>query len=111
MKKNSFIEGTIIATIFIILVKILGMVYLITFYSIVGSQGAALYGYAYSIYSIFLSISALPKSHPPDAFNSVSPVSIVDASGNKMFVIQRIFIIGILFKYHIDQFFTNKFNI
>lgn len=58
MKKNSFIEGTIIATIFIILVKILGMVYVIPFYSIVGSQGAALYGYAYSIYSIFLSISS-----------------------------------------------------
>lgn len=58
MKKNSFIEGTIIATIFIVLVKILGMVYVVPFYSIVGSQGAALYGYAYSIYSIFLSISS-----------------------------------------------------
>lgn len=58
MKKNNFIEGTIIATIFIVIVKILGMVYVVPFYSIVGSQGAALYGYAYSIYSIFLSISS-----------------------------------------------------
>ena len=58
MKKNSFVEGTIIATIFIVIVKILGMVYVVPFYSIVGSQGAALYGYAYSIYSIFLSISS-----------------------------------------------------
>ena len=58
MKKNSFIEGTVIATIFIVIVKILGMVYVVPFYSIVGSEGAALYGYAYSIYSIFLSISS-----------------------------------------------------
>lgn len=58
MKKNSFIEGTIIATIFIVLVKILGMLYVVPFYSIVGSKGAALYSYAYNIYLIFLSISS-----------------------------------------------------
>ena len=58
MKKNSFIEGTLIATIFIILVKILGMLYVVPFYSIVGSRGAALYSYAYNIYLIFLSISS-----------------------------------------------------
>ena len=58
MKKNSFIEGTIIATIFIVLVKILGMIYVVPFYSIVGSRGAALYSYAYNIYLIFLSISS-----------------------------------------------------
>ena len=58
MKKNSFVEGTIIATVFIILVKILGMLYVVPFYSIVGSKGAALYSYAYNIYLIFLSISS-----------------------------------------------------
>lgn len=58
MKKNSFVEGTIIATIFIVLVKILGMIYVVPFYSIVGSKGAALYSYAYNIYLIFLSISS-----------------------------------------------------
>jgi len=58
MKKNSFIEGTIIATVFIVLVKILGMLYVVPFYSIVGSRGAALYSYAYNIYLIFLSISS-----------------------------------------------------
>ncbi len=57
MKKNSFIEGTIIATIAIIAVKILGMLYVIPFYAIVGVQGAALYAYAYNIYSLFLEIS------------------------------------------------------
>ena len=58
MKKNSFVEGTVIATIFIFLVKILGMLYVVPFYSIVGSRGAALYSYAYNIYLIFLSISS-----------------------------------------------------
>lgn len=58
MKKNSFVEGTIIATIAIVLVKILGMLYVIPFYSIVGTDGGALYSYAYNIYLIFLGISS-----------------------------------------------------
>lgn len=58
MKKNSFIEGTIIATLAIVFVKILGMLYVIPFYSIVGSAGGALYSYAYNIYLIFLGISS-----------------------------------------------------
>ena len=58
MKNNSFIEGTMIATISIILVKILGMLYVIPFYKIVGSQGGALYSYAYVIYLLFLNISS-----------------------------------------------------
>ncbi len=57
MKKNSFIEGTIIATICIVIVKILGMLYVIPFYAIVGSTGAALYAYAYNIYGLFLEIA------------------------------------------------------
>lgn len=58
MKKNSFIEGTFIATASVILVKILGMIYVVPFYIIVGSKGGALYSYAYNIYLIFLSISS-----------------------------------------------------
>lgn len=58
MKKNNFIEGTLIATFAIILVKILGMLYVIPFYKIVGENGGALYSYAYNIYLIFLSISS-----------------------------------------------------
>ena len=58
MKKNSFVEGTMIATISIILVKILGMLYVIPFYKIVGTQGGALYSYAYIIYLLFLNISS-----------------------------------------------------
>ena len=58
MKKNNFVEGTIIATTAIVLVKILGMLYVIPFYAIVGSDGGALYSYAYNIYLIFLGISS-----------------------------------------------------
>ncbi|MGM9834216.1 MAG: oligosaccharide flippase family protein [Bacilli bacterium] len=57
MKKSSFIEGTLIATIAIFIVKILGMLYVIPFYAMVGIQGSALYAYAYNIYNIFLDIS------------------------------------------------------
>lgn len=58
MKKNSFMEGTIIATVAIIIVKLIGMLYIIPFYATVGSQGSALYGYAYNIYLVFLEISS-----------------------------------------------------
>lgn len=57
MKKNTFIEGTVIATLAIVLVKLLGMLYVIPFYATVGAQGAALYAYAYNIYGLFLEIS------------------------------------------------------
>lgn len=58
MKKNSFVDGTVIATVIIVLVKLIGMLYVIPFYRIVGTEGGALYSYAYSIYLIFLSISS-----------------------------------------------------
>ena len=58
MKKSSFIEGTVIATLAIVITKILGMLYVIPFYAIIGVQGSALYAYAYNIYVIFLDISS-----------------------------------------------------
>ncbi len=58
MKKNGFLEGAMISTIGIVLCKIIGVVYVIPFYSIIGKQGGALYSYAYSIYAIFLSLSS-----------------------------------------------------
>lgn len=57
MKKNSFVEGTFIATFAIILVKVLGMLYVIPFYKIIGEDGGALYSYAYTVYNLFLNIS------------------------------------------------------
>lgn len=58
MKKNSLIEGAIVATLGIIIVKVIGLLYVIPFNAIIGEQGGALYGYAYNIYSLFLSISS-----------------------------------------------------
>lgn len=57
LKKSSYIQGAFIATLGIVLSKILGVIYVIPFYAIIGEQGGALYGYAYNIYSIFLGIS------------------------------------------------------
>lgn len=59
MKKNGFLEGAFIATASVVLCKILGLIYVIPFYSIIGEQGGALYSYAYSIYSIFLSLATV----------------------------------------------------
>lgn len=58
MKKSGFLEGTIIATAAIVITKILGMLYVIPFYAMVGVQGSALYAYAYNIYVMFLDISS-----------------------------------------------------
>ena len=57
MKKNAFIEGTIIAYIAILITKLLGAIYVIPFYKIIGPTGGVLYGYAYNIYNLFLNIS------------------------------------------------------
>lgn len=58
LQKNGFMQGAFIATFGIVLSKILGIIYVIPFYAIIGTRGGALYGYAYSIYSIFLGISS-----------------------------------------------------
>lgn len=57
MKKSNFVEGAVIASAAIILTKIIGVLYVIPFYSIIGEQGGALYGYAYNIYNVFLIMS------------------------------------------------------
>ncbi|MGB4984434.1 MAG: polysaccharide biosynthesis protein [Erysipelotrichaceae bacterium] len=59
MKKNSFLEGAFIATASVVLCKVLGLIYVIPFYGIVGELGGALYSYAYSIYAIFLSLATV----------------------------------------------------
>ena len=57
LKKNSFIQGTLIASLSLIFIKILGALYVIPFYHIIGEEGGTLYSYAYSIYGLFLNIS------------------------------------------------------
>ena len=58
MKKSGFIEGTIVATMGILIVKIIGVMYVIPFNAIIGEKGGALYGYGYNIYQLFLSMSS-----------------------------------------------------
>lgn len=57
MKKTNFMSGAIIATLGIIACKVIGLVYVIPFYSIIGTMGRNLYSYAYSIYSMFVNVS------------------------------------------------------
>ena len=57
LKKNSFIQGTLIASFSLIFIKILGALYVIPFYKIIGEGGGTLYSYAYNIYTLFLNVS------------------------------------------------------
>lgn len=57
LKKNTFLEGAFIATFCIFLSKFLGIIYVIPFYNMIGEKGGTLYGYAYNIYNVFLTIS------------------------------------------------------
>jgi O-antigen/teichoic acid export membrane protein len=39
MRKNSFVEGTVVAYISILITKIIGAIYVIPFYDIIGTDG------------------------------------------------------------------------
>lgn len=58
IRKSSFIKGAFIATLGIVLTKILGIIYVIPFHAVIGEHGGALYGYAYTIYLLFMSLSS-----------------------------------------------------
>lgn len=57
MRKNSFIKGALFVTLGIVITKILGILYVIPFHALIGEKGGALYGYAYTIYVFFISLS------------------------------------------------------
>lgn len=59
MKKDSFLKGALIATICIVFSKILGIIYVIPFHAIIGTNGRALYSYAYNMYTLFLNFSTV----------------------------------------------------
>lgn len=59
MKKSTFLQGAFIATVAIFVSKILGVLYVIPFYKIIGEESGALYGYAYIVYSLFLMLSGI----------------------------------------------------
>lgn len=56
LKKNSFMQGAFVATLGIVITKVLGILYVIPFYALIGDTAGSLYGYAYNIYMIFLGI-------------------------------------------------------
>lgn len=58
IRKSSFIKGAFIATLGIVFTKILGIIYVIPFHAVIGERGGALYGYAYTIYLLFMSLSS-----------------------------------------------------
>ena len=58
MKKSSFMKGAFITTFGIVLAKLLGAFYVIPFHALIGDVGGALYGYAYTIYTFFISLAS-----------------------------------------------------
>ena len=58
MRKSTFVKGAFITTIGIVLSKILGIIYVIPFHAVIGDKGGALYGYAYTIYTVFMSLAS-----------------------------------------------------
>lgn len=88
MRKSTFVKGAFITTLGIIISKILGILYVIPFHSIIGEKGGALYGYAYTIYLFFMSLSS---AGIPLAISKI--ISEYQALGYKN-VKQRAFLIG-----------------
>jgi O-antigen/teichoic acid export membrane protein len=56
---SKLLRGTLILSGAIFISKFLGMIYVFPFYELVGSQGGVLFYYAYSPYTIMLSLSTL----------------------------------------------------
>lgn len=59
MRKDNFLKGTFIATFYIVVSKLIGILYVIPFHAIIGEQNGALYTYAYTNYEIFLTLSTV----------------------------------------------------
>lgn len=55
--QSKLLRGTFILTVGTILSKILGLIYVIPFFQIVGLKGTTLYQYSYVPYTIFISIA------------------------------------------------------
>lgn len=59
MSGSRLVKGTMILSAAVFLSKMLGLVFVIPFNALVGTRGGALYGYAYTPYTILLSIATL----------------------------------------------------
>ena len=105
LKKDSLFKGTAILSISLILTKILGAVYLIPFYQIIGGEEQmALFNYGYSYYATILEISGagapLAIAKLVAKYNAIGAYSIsrrIYKLGSWLLVIMGILGFGILF--------------
>ena len=88
MKKSTFVKGAFITTLGIVIAKILGILYVIPFHAVIGDKGGALYGYAYTIYTVFMSLAS--AGIPLAISKLVSEYQTLGYYGAK----KRVFIIG-----------------
>ncbi|WP_417899266.1 polysaccharide biosynthesis protein [Bacillus haimaensis] len=59
MSTSNILRGTFILTLGTMLSRVLGLVYIFPFYSLVGESGGELYTYAYVLYSVVLSVATM----------------------------------------------------
>ncbi|WP_078379339.1 putative polysaccharide biosynthesis protein [Sutcliffiella halmapala] len=59
MSTSNILRGTFILTLGTMISRVLGLVYIFPFYTLVGNDGGELYTYAYVLYSVVLSIATL----------------------------------------------------
>ena len=88
MRKSTFVRGAFITTLGIVIAKILGILYVIPFHAVIGDKGGALYGYAYTIYSVFMSLAS--AGIPLAISKLVSEYQTLGYYGAK----KRVFVIG-----------------
>lgn len=59
MKKDSLFKGTVILSVSLLLTKLIGLIYIIPFYQIIGGdREMSIFNYGYNIYIIILEVSA-----------------------------------------------------
>ena len=115
MKKNSFVEGTVIATLTLIIIKVLGALYVIPFYNIVGELGGALYSYAYTIYSLVLDLCTagipLAISKIVSEYNTLEMYEAKERTlklGNRVVIIMSVILFFALFVFSDQAAFIFK---
>jgi O-antigen/teichoic acid export membrane protein len=98
MKKRNVLQNSMIATVCILLCKIIGLIYVIPFNAMISKSAGALYSYAYNIYVIFLSLSTtgvpLAVSKIVSEYNGLEYYSTRDRVYN--ISMKLIFMIGLL---------------
>ena len=106
IRKSSFVEGTLIATLVIFITKLMGIIYVIPFYKMIGVEGSSLYSYIYNVYVIFLdiSITGLPiavskliNEYDTLGFNEAKLRAFKIANKVIMYIVVFIFLIMFIF--------------